>query len=218
MVMWGTSFEEYNTFFLMLPELPGEDFWDEENYRMWAGRDGSIERFANNFPDVSSDGVRREWLQLRLRSGLYYNTNPPVNIYYVDRFYNEEVLFFTRDGRNFVYLQDFSGTFLRAEEAFDMDVLRFFADGVQVASYIMSDLVEDRNSIVNADQFFTDLMPWMGESIEHSQQRGALVHDQQLGTLSLETIEGRRFTFDITTGEIIGDESTNINFNPQTGA
>ena len=98
-----------------------------------------------------------------------------------------------------------------------MEVLKFFTDGVQVASYKMSDLVEERNLLDGFDL----AVPWMGGmggSVERSLRDGRLVHDQQRGTLSLETIEGRRFTFDITTGEIIGGEPANVNFNPQTGA
>jgi len=208
MIFWGTTFEEYDRFFLMLTAAPGleyEWFFGEET--IWEISEEWLER----------TGFQPEWLRQGLRSGLYHNTNPPGSIYYVDRYFWEAQLFFTSDGRYFVNLNDVAGAFNSPgllEELFDMEVLMFYADGVQVASYRMSDMIEDRNLLDDVDF----IVPWMGDSIERSQRAGTLVHDQQRGTLSIETIEGRRFTFDITTGEIISGGSLNTNWNPQTGA
>ena len=217
MLMWGATFDEYDTFFIMLNELPGQSIWDDPIF--WGGPHSEdmehIDYVIDNATEEELEriGVEREWLQLRLNSGLYYNTDPPVNIFYTDRYFFEAQIFFTADGRHFVVILDFPSTF-GPEYYFYFEVVRFFAYGVQVSSYRVSDLIENRDSL--GGRYFG--VPWMEDSIERSQHTGTLVHNQHAGTLSLETIEGRRFTFDITTGEKISGDATNVNWNPPTGA
>ena len=143
-----------------------------------------------------------EWLverygeeRMSIRSGLYYNTDPLVNIYYVDEHFlwPWDTVFLSRDGRYFVYVTSFIRTdclYGRCEHC-EHEELRFFADGRQVVSYRGMDLVA-QSALAPSSSSTRLWMDW--ESIEHDQQRN---------TLSLQTVGWRDLTFDITTGEII---------------
>ncbi|MCL2857236.1 MAG: hypothetical protein FWE19_05890 [Oscillospiraceae bacterium] len=130
--------------------------------------------------------------RLQMPSGLYYNTKPLMNIYHVDEEFEWGTVFFSNDGHYFVQMvrvHPSEPNFLNHE------VLRFFAGGQLVASYQISDLVRSSHAV----RASTSIVHWRGA--------GQIEHDQQLGLLSLETIEGRALTFDITTGEKINPDS-----------
>ena len=129
--------------------------------------------------------LHRDWV-LRARSGLYYNTDPPVNIYYIDEYFFQDTTFFSGGGRYFLNVAPI------IVPSTENEVIRFFADGEMVRSYQARDLVSRADQIyrINWGDYF-----WRGQD--------ALEHDPQAGTLSLITRDGNDFTFDITTGEII---------------
>ena len=191
---WEREFEEYGTIFIMTPPgwpdycgcSPGWPYDCElESGLLW-------ERWGHYFDEE----------RMQIRSGLYYNTDPLVSIYYIDEYFFQRVLFFADGGRYFVHVSD--GT-LGTLPCLNREMLRFFANGELVTSYRMGELARrrDHRSFRRAWRggFMGGFLPWI--------ERGTLEHDQQAGTLSLVTTDGRAYTFDLTTGEIIYGRTIN---------
>ena len=157
---WELEFEEYGRIFIMTP--PHSNEICEEQY--------CEER-------------------MQIRSGLYYNTDPLVSIYYVDEYFFRGTLFFAGGGRYFARVHGTisSGTYGKL----DGEAVSFFADGRRVRSYQVGDLVRGLGGVT----ITTAGLRWVNWN--------TLNHNQQAGTLSLVTMDGNAFTFDITTGEII---------------
>jgi len=171
---WKVEFEEYDRIFVMTTD--SEDL----RPRLWRGD------LFEWLDELSEEQYNEE--RLWLRSGLYYNTDPPISIYYVDEYLEPFAVHFSRCGRYFVYVVsiiNFGGP-----DYFEQEVLRFFADGRQVFSYRMNEVMEDRNSV----RFYPSFANWI--------RRFPLDHNPRWSTLSLQTYE-RTLTFDITTGEIL---------------
>ena len=157
---WEVEFEEYGRIFFMTPTEPD---WNVEY---------NIERYGEE--------------RMQIPSGLYYNTDPLVNIYRVYEYVRPDFgmqVWFSSDGQYFVRINRITS------REMSHDVLSFFAGGQRVASYAAEDLVRSRRAL----QRFSTLYTWV--------QSGEL--DQELGILIVETVESRTFTFDMATGEII---------------
>ena len=171
---WEVVFEDYNRVFIMTPPFMfSTEFstWDIEHGRLeWTMQQGlSVEE------------------RMQIRSGLYYNVYPLINIYYVDTFFTPRPLYFSSDGIYFVQL---STVINRSPYGLDMYVTRFFANGSLINGHQLRDVILFRLILFSSQAVF-----WM----DHS----SVILDQQTNVLTLTTIEGNTITFDITTGEII---------------
>ncbi|MCL2857235.1 MAG: hypothetical protein FWE19_05885 [Oscillospiraceae bacterium] len=178
---WEVEFEEHDRIFIVTP-TPGQPFFADE----YAGWNSWVES-QSEWQEPSHDKER--W---RLRSGLYYHTDPLTNIYYVDEYFYEGSLFFSSDGRYFAQVNGMitTGTYGKL----DGEAIRFFADGEFATSYQVGDLVRRRDQHSGIAVTSAGLLWMEWDTIEHN---------QQAATLSLVTRDGRAYTFDITTGEII---------------
>jgi len=168
---WEAEFEEYGRVFFMTPLSP--------EHMLWWEYDGPDEELLAQ--TVEQTGEKR----LQIRSGLYYNTDPLVNIYYVDEYFHH--LFFSSCGIYFVHVGPSSPWGSRAHP--DGYAVRFFRHGTNETSYRIEDLTSHVWHSTTAGVL------WI--------EQDTLSFNQQANTLSLRTIENRAFTFDITTGEII---------------
>lgn len=142
---------------------------------------------------------RGEEDEKHLKSGLYYNTEPPVNIYYINDnerfninyswgyFYNGNI-FFSRDGSHFAYIGSAHTTGWRDLKG---TAIAFYENGDLIKSYTVRELVRERSKVT-----FSVSSAWWEEWKERE-------HNQQDNTLTVTTKDGRVITFDITTGEII---------------
>ena len=171
---WELEFEEYDRIFISAPRSSYYGNW-------WL-----ISRYNERFVE------ERVEERIGIRTGLYYNTDPLVSIYYVDDGIDEGfeygTVYFSRDGSYFVVKEHLSA--YRQRDTRDVG-LSFFTNGQHVLDYTLGDLIENIRSleITSAGIWWYN---W--QTVEHNQQDS---------TLSLTTIEGRQLTFDITTGEII---------------
>ena len=159
---WEHVFEEYNRIFYMTPTAHSE--WVQESL---------IERHGQE--------------RMQIRSGLYYNADPLVSIYYVDWSFPRHNMFFSECGTHFAYVHGPSMTGL------DGGAVCFFEYGSLTRTYLRGDLL---HPISHSGGFFSDVITFW----EEPELRR---FDQQNNTLTIVTADRRAFTFDITTGEII---------------
>lgn len=132
-------------------------------------------------------------------TGLYYNTDPLIPIYLVESpfiactfgFLWEQDFIFSRDMRYFAWIPSTNskGT-----------ALVFFANGIAQRTYMVSDLVYDEDSIIMT----TTTVGWMYN------RHQTTMFDAQTNLLTIQTVDGQTYVFDITSGEII--EATNPPF------
>ena len=137
-----------------------------------------------------------------LKSGLYYNTDPPENIYLLNPEYAAQLFYklnlvFSECGIYFAYfpsptiwLTDSHGNFI------DGVAVRFYANGILSKQHSISQLVEDETQLQRSDSSL-----WW-------ESRGSRRFDSGNNTLSVTTIDGITHIFDITTGNIIKDITT----------
>ena len=131
------------------------------------------------------DASRNEYV----RFGLYYNTYPLTNIYYVDEYFWPDTLFFSSDGTYFAHVPRGFGGF----EWQHGQVVGFFANGILMRSYCICYLSSNTRGEI------CTLPSSCGRWIN----RDTIIHDQQANTLSFTIIAGNNITFDMTTGDII---------------
>jgi hypothetical protein len=134
--------------------------------------------------DIKKFGEER----LQIRSGLYYNTTPPVSIYYINEFFFEGTVFFSDCGMYFAHVR---GVLPWHRYSLGGIVVRFFESGSLIKSYRGEDVISSRRSV--------ETTPSSARWIEWGAQDFA----RYPNTLTITTVENRTFTFDITTGEII---------------
>ncbi|MEL7623104.1 MAG: hypothetical protein AAGU12_05895 [Clostridiales bacterium] len=146
----------------------------------------------------------------QLKSGLYYNSDPLMNIYYIpedERFnidyswgyFHNGNIFFSRDGLHFAYVGvahtkgwgDLKGT-----------AIGFYQNGNLVKSYRVKDLIKDRSKVT-----FSVSSAWW----EEWQKRE---YNEQENTLTVATKDGRIITFDITTGDIVPTKDDDMTVPP----
>jgi len=150
--VWELVFEDTDKIFYMTPWIPSTQ-----------SRESFIERYGEE--------------RMQLRSGLYYNTDPLVNIYYVDWSFTQSSIFFSKCGIYFAYVHGPSMNWSSAP------AVSFFENGSRTKTYLNGDLRHTR-----------------GHFWENWEQRA---FNQQTNALTIVTAQRRTFTFDITTGEII---------------
>jgi len=123
--------------------------------------------------------------QIQIRSGLYYNTDPLVSIYYVDRVFHQSDVIFSKCGIYFAHLFNL----FNPTTNHDVSSIFFFERGVLTRYY-------QRGEFLNV-RYLPDygIMSW-----ERPNRRTI---DRQNNELTIVTIQGNSFTFDITTGEVI---------------
>lgn len=146
-------------------------------------------------PNVSHSGY--------LPSGLYYNTDPPEAIYLIDDKYTRNLshgdeVFLSSDGMYFARF-----TPIAEGGAYDT-VLEFYANGVLISDYAVSDLVSDTERLVTKEY---DLIAGAPSTVEW--QTGGGQFSSENNTLTVKTIDGISYTFDIVTGEIV-DEAAGL--------
>ena len=131
-------------------------------------------------------------------TGLYYNTNPPELIYLVDVPDNlalwEQDFFFTSDLDYFAWVPVVN----LGGERFGIDepiAVVFYAHGNAQKVYGVSELVEDLDSLI----FTVATTQWLNANAE----RGRFVSYTGDHQLTIETIEGVTYVFDLITGDIV---------------
>jgi len=159
---------------------------------------------------LTPENPNLDWLEWTEQppTGLYYNTDPPVNIYYFD--YVEGECYFSNDGMHFIrisrvpIISSFEQIPLESGDYPDFlqGVIFFYKNGTLIKSYSIDDLLTDnRNVMISATSIW-----WEGRG------NSTRLHDELLNTLTITTIEDRVITFDITTGEILNDTgSSSVN-------
>jgi len=134
------------------------------------------------------------------QTGLYYNTDPPENIYLTRPYYNR-ILYFevhnikiSNDGMYFAHFPIVRHG--RVEES----ALEFYAEGKLIKEYKVLDLVKDESKLdhTSAGTFWRQRF--------NEGQPTTRVFDADKNTLTLTTIDEITYTFDITTGKIISTE------------
>lgn len=127
--------------------------------------------------------------RMAIRSGLYYNTTPPQVIYYTDRFFHQDTVFFSNCGMYFALLIVTPSTYI-----IHGDVIWFYEKGSLRGSYRADELLSNPSRIARVNGWWMWIRP---DSIEHSKSES---------TLSLTTTDNRAYVFDISTGQIISME------------
>lgn len=127
--------------------------------------------------------------RMAIRSGLYYNTTPPQVIYYTDRFFYEDTVFFSNCGMYFALLIT-----TPSANVIHGDVIWFYERGVLIRSYRAEELLSDPVRIARVNGWWL----WI--------RQNSIEHNKSGNTLSLTTTDNRAYVFDITTGEIISME------------
>ena len=125
-------------------------------------------------------------------TGLYYNTDPPIPIYLVRSpfiactfgYLWEQDFIFSRDMRYFAWIPTTNTK---------NTALVFFANGVAQRTYMVSDLVYDEDAITMT----TTTVRWMYN------RHQTTMFDAQTNLLTVQTVDGHTYVFDITSGEII---------------
>ncbi|MCL2368359.1 MAG: hypothetical protein FWC72_05130 [Oscillospiraceae bacterium] len=124
-------------------------------------------------------------------TGIYYNTDPLTPIYQIELpcwVIWEHGFFFSRDMQYFVWFPAANGMVagVTGEVA-----LVFYANGTVQRIYMVSDLVEDADTLIRTAMSVLWL-DWPSREFDAEQNR-----------LSFTTVDGVRYEFDITTGEIV---------------
>jgi hypothetical protein len=133
-------------------------------------------------------------------TGLYYNTDPPQNIYFVIsnlelpdvNYFRKSSVYISNDGMYFAY---FSIVF--SDLWITLPALQFYAEGNLIKEYKVLDLVKDESKLIHTSAGSSWILPW-NESPPPSFKFNA-----ENNTLFLTTVDEIKYTFDITTGEII---------------
>jgi len=182
---WFLAFEDSDRVFVMVPDIElDERFWGSH----W------IDIFGVDVDNISVE-ERQAWSYAltRMRPGLYYRGTPPVNIYYYEGWLWDSDVFFAGEGIYFANLHKYpihtTWWIERGEEYLDLEVVKFFANGVQVRSYRIRDLITDESKLVYAPSG----LHWIE----------SLTHDPQTDTITLKTVDGHTHFFDIIAGERI---------------
>jgi len=164
---WEYVFEDTNMIFYMTPPTSHSEEYQAE----------LIERFGEE--------------RLQIRSGLYYNTEPLVNVYYVDWFFSHRSVFFSECGTYFAHVHEPS---MNGPEG---GAVSFFENGLLTKHYQRGDLLYMG--------VFTDIN--ISAFWENSKLR---TYYQKNNALTIVTAQGNAFTFDITTGEMIREPADGL--------
>jgi hypothetical protein len=132
--------------------------------------------------------------RMQIKSGLYYNETPLVNIYNINEYFYEGTVSFSSDG---IYFVNVVGVVPGSFDNLSGVALSFYANGSLIKSYQVRNLLKDRNK---AD-FSSEGVHWL-------EKRS---FDQQTNILTVITRDERIFTFDIETGVIISEPSELVN-------
>jgi hypothetical protein len=158
-----------------MPQVPWEYYFDDANFVFFIT------------PQKWDRGWREDDERMHIRTGLYYNTTPPENIYYLDAYFNRGSVYFSNDGLYVVYVMQGVG---EGPGHSDADALKFYSGGNLTANYPLNTLVYELD---NAVPRFTSHIRWLA----------GREFDSRANTLAITTVDNRVYVFDITTGEII---------------
>ena len=185
-------------FFLATP-MASADSWPPPQPFSILSADGS------RIFHVRPEGEWAEWAELP-RTGLYYNTDPLLPIYFVEnpcRMLWEQDFIFSDDMQYFAWIPQMNAERHNFETS-DAIALAFYANGVRQKTYLVSDLVRNGNAV----SFSTSTAQWIYS--QNRQMSRAISFDVESNHLSIETVERETFVFDITNGAIIAGSTGQI--------
>jgi len=145
----------------------------------------------------------------QLKSGLYYNTNPPENIYYFD----DELHEFDNDYLGYDVFSSNGTYFAHTPRSHGLDdrAIGFYKNGSLIKSYSVGDLLLDASKGL----FSESHIMW-----EDNEKRE---FDAETNILTVTTRDNRVYSFDITTGDMLatgaftsGDSTTKPDDSSQT--
>jgi len=160
------------------------------------------EYFSSDFYD--STGLPKDYLP----SGLYYNTDPPELIYLISShhtakdfsYFDPHNVYLSNDGMHFAHIPIPLHN-ARETSAPAGTVLEFYESGNLIKRYHVSQLVKNDKKL----SYSVSMVMW--EDWEKRQ------FDAKNNLLSVTTVDGITYTFDITTGSIVDNENFNKNNN-----
>jgi len=126
-------------------------------------------------------------------SGLYHNTIPPTSIYSTSVFYYENELVLSRDGSCFAGLPWVT---ISGDGKLDGVAVSFYNMGVAVKSYTVADLLADAGKAT----FSVSHVMW--------EDRAKRSYDAATNALTVTTLDGSVYVFDLATGAIIDVKRT----------
>jgi len=136
----------------------------------------------------------------QLRSGLYYDSTPPVNIYYVNDYFYEKEIIFSDDGIYFVHLPwsgSASGGIMRDArgniilESLDGIAVEFYMNGVLLKRYQVGEIIKNAAKLA----FSATHVSW--EKIEYRE------FNAKANILAITTKDNLVYNFDVTTGNVL---------------
>ena len=144
-------------------------------------------------------------------TGLYYNTNPPVLIYLVSAphwansisYFDSHDVFLSDDGLCFAHLPIPFYVEDRSKQLPDGIAIEFYNKGTLIKQYKALELIKNTSNL----RYSTTMVLWedTGYTPENN-YRSKRIYDPDNNTLSVTTIDGIAYTFDITDGSIISAE------------
>jgi len=163
---------------------------------------------ADDWPEpgpfsVVSEDENRVFHFGNLPTGVYSNSNPPSLIYLVEMqstFLWEADFFFSQDMQYFAWIPQ-ANTYGSSMDATEATAIVFYANGKEQKTYMVSDLV------INLDllEYSTTTATWA-----ERWDNGSNIIIVSNNVLSLKTVDGVSYRFDMTNGEIL--ENTNMPF------
>lgn len=128
-----------------------------------------------------------------LKSGLYHNTDPLENIYLINmyihmsKYFYQSELIFSKDG---IYFAHMPWTLAGDTDKPDGTAIEFYKNGRAIKKYAVADLVEDNTKL----EYTASHVFW-----ERQDNRE---FDSENNILSVTTVDGIIYKFDIATGDI----------------
>ena len=146
-------------------------------------------------------------------TGLYYNTDPPDLIYLVTSdhagisYFHKFNVLISDNGMHFVHLPipwhndnvpwNNAGSWSTGQEdnnEYTTTALEFYSSGNLIKKYTVSDLVVDNSAL----EFSVTMVMW---------EKGNRSFDSESNELTIKTVDGISYTFDITTGAILESDA-----------
>ena len=140
-------------------------------------------------------------------TGLYYNTDPLIPIYLVETPFEgsafgvvwEHDFIFSKDMQYFAWIPITNGVALF--DTTGTTALVFYANGVAQKTYMVSDLVYDADAV----SWTTTTAQWIYCRSE------TMTFNAETNRLTIKTVDGQTYVFDITSGKIVETTHTALN-------
>ena len=164
------------TYAAVAPQYPWEKTFDDSNIIFYMT------------PQWLTPGQQVDEDRMKIKSGLYYNETPLINIYYFDGYFHEGTSSFSDDGICFAQIK---GTTSGSFDNLTGFAVIFYKNGSLVKSYQVGDLLRDKSKA----SFHSEGVSWF-EKREFNRKTNAL---------TVVTLDERVYVFDIVTGDIISE-------------